>query len=117
MITLGEDALTKVKAGLTTAEELLRVITEVKEMRTLCPSCAGTIALDFTACPHCGKHLKGACPSCHRALQPGWQFCPYCAKGTERASDRPSGRRIKAAKPTRELPASNVAAFKKGSPG
>ena len=31
--------------------------------------------------------------------------------------DRPSGRRLKAQKPTRELPASNVAAFKKGSPG
>jgi type IV pilus assembly protein PilB len=120
MNTLGDDALTKVKAGLTTAEELLRVITEVKEMRTLCPACAGTIALDFTACPHCGKHLNGACPTCNRVLQPGWQFCPYCARSTEqseRPSERPSERRLKARKATRELPASNVAEFKKGMPG
>src|SRR5204862_6062547 len=37
MITLGEDGLTKVKSGITTAEELLRVVTEVRELRTLCP--------------------------------------------------------------------------------
>ena len=36
MLTLGEDGLAKVKAGITTAEELLRVVTEVREMRTLC---------------------------------------------------------------------------------
>ena len=36
MITLGEDGLAKVKSGITTAEELLRVVTEVREMRTLC---------------------------------------------------------------------------------
>ena len=36
MITLGEDGLAKVKSGVTTPEELLRVVTEVREMRTLC---------------------------------------------------------------------------------
>ena len=44
MITLGEDGLAKVKAGVTTAEELLRVVTEVREMRTLCPKCGGAVA-------------------------------------------------------------------------
>ena len=39
MITLGEDALAKVKSGATSAEELFRVVTEVKEVRTLCPGC------------------------------------------------------------------------------
>ena len=43
MITLGEDGLAKVKAGVTTAEELLRVVTEVREMRTLCPGCGGAV--------------------------------------------------------------------------
>ncbi len=85
MLTLGEDALGKVKAGLTTPEELLRVVTEVKEMRTLCPSCAGPVALDFVACPNCGTRLSGACPRCSRSLQPGWQFCPYCAQTTSPA--------------------------------
>src|SRR5439155_24195885 len=37
LIALGEDGLSKIKAGITTAEELLRVVTEVREMRMLCP--------------------------------------------------------------------------------
>jgi type IV pilus assembly protein PilB len=111
MLTLGEDALAKVKAGLTTPEELLRVVTEVKEMRTVCTGCGGAIALDFHACPHCGKRLSGSCPGCSRTLQPGWQFCPYCTRTTEAAKERG---RLRSKRAPKELPASNVAEFKKG---
>src|SRR5688572_17338169 len=62
MLTLGDDALAKVKAGITTADELLRVVTEVREMRSICPGCDGPVALDFVACPNCGRRLSGACP-------------------------------------------------------
>jgi type IV pilus assembly protein PilB len=115
MLTLGEDALAKVKAGLTTPEELLRVVTEVKEMRTVCSGCGGTIALDFHACPHCGKRLKGACPGCNRTMQPGWQFCPYCTRNADASEQKPD-RKLRPRKPPRELPASNIAEFKKGMP-
>ena len=113
MLTLGEDALAKVKAGLTTAEELLRVVTEVKEMRTVCSGCGGTIAMDFVACPSCGKRLSGACPGCNRALQAGWAFCPYCARNNEAKSDR----KLRGKRAPRELSASNVTEFKKGTSG
>jgi type IV pilus assembly protein PilB len=109
MITLGEDGLAKVKAGITTAEELLRVVTEVREMRTLCPACSGAVAVDFNACPHCGHRLSGGCPKCSRALQPGWSFCPFCATNTQPAA-RPK-KRLKEQK-TLELPSSKVAEFK-----
>jgi Type II/IV secretion system protein/Double zinc ribbon len=112
MTTLGEDALSKVKAGLTTPEELLRVVTEVKEMRTACPSCAAPIAMDFIACPHCGKRISGACPGCARTLEPGWQFCPYCARTT----DAPGSDRMRLPGKQRELP-SFVAEFKTGVSG
>jgi hypothetical protein len=115
MLTLGEDALAKVKAGLTTAEELLRVVTEVKEIRTACSGCGGAVALDFQACPQCGKRLSGACPGCHRVLQPGWQFCPYCARNVDQTPEPKSDRRLRQRKAPRELPASNVAEFKKGT--
>ena len=115
MMTMGEDALAKVKAGLTTPEELLRVVTEVKEMRTVCTGCGGAIALDFHACPHCGKRLSGSCPTCNRTLQPGWQFCPYCARNVDAPAPAAAPeRKLKQRKAPRELPASNVAEFKKG---
>jgi hypothetical protein len=110
MITLGEDGLTKVKAGVTTAEELLRVVTEVRELRTLCPKCSGTVAVEFIACPHCGYSLNGGCPKCHRSLQAAWTFCPYCAAIT--ASPKSKKKRRMGDQRTAELPASNVAEFK-----
>ena len=55
MITLGEDGLAKVKSGVTTPEELLRVVTEVREVRTLCTGCGAAVGVDFVACPHCGS--------------------------------------------------------------
>jgi type IV pilus assembly protein PilB len=109
MISLGEDGLAKVKNGLTTAEELLRVVTEVREMRSLCPGCSAAVGVDFIACPNCGRRLSGGCPNCHRSLQPGWNFCPFCARTTETTRQ---SRKIKE-RERRELPAANVAEFKK----
>jgi len=113
MISLGEDGLAKVKSGITTPEELLRVVTEVREMRTLCSGCGAAVGVDFMACPQCGKRLSGGCPHCGRALQPGWNFCPYCARST---SEPKRPRRLKEREVhegRRELPAANVAEFKK----
>jgi type IV pilus assembly protein PilB len=114
MVSLGEDGLSKVKSGITTAEELLRVVTEVREVRTLCSGCGSAVGLDFVACPHCGKRQGGGCPHCGRALQPGWNFCPYCARTTDarRAHKRPRERDLPA-ETRRELPPANVAEFKK----
>jgi type IV pilus assembly protein PilB len=116
MISLGEDGLAKVKSGVTTPEELIRVVTEVREMRTLCPQCGSAVGVDFNACPSCGKRLGGGCPYCGRALQPGWNFCPYCARGTTEAKKprrlREREERQGHERP-RELPPSNVAEFKK----
>ncbi len=109
MITLGEDALAKVKSGATSAEELFRVVTEVKEVRTLCPGCHAAVGVDFMACPHCGHRLNSGCPKCGRSLQAAWQFCPYCTTST---AVKPTKKQLKNQKRTPELPASNVAEFK-----
>ena len=88
MITLGEDGLAKVKSGITTPEELLRVVTEVGEMRTLCAGCGSAVGVDFNACPQCGKRVSGGCPHCGRAMQPGWNVCPYCARSASEVKAR-----------------------------
>jgi type IV pilus assembly protein PilB len=117
MITLGEDGLAKVKSGVTTPEELLRVVTEVREVRTLCSGCGSAVGVDFNACPQCGKRVGGGCPHCGRAMQPGWNFCPYCARNASetkpRAAKRLRERDRDNREGRRELPAANVAEFKK----
>lgn len=113
MVSLGEDGLMKVKAGMTTPEELLRVVTEVREAKALCPQCNASVAIDFAACPNCGHRVGGGCPHCHRPQQPGWKFCPYCTKSIEPAKKGGPQRRLRKGE-MRELPAAtNIAEFKK----
>jgi len=116
MISLGEDGLLKVKAGMTTPQELLRVVTEVHETRQVCPECGTRVAPDFTACPACGHRVGGGCPHCRRPIQPEWKFCPYCAKNTGAAPARKKpSRGIAPRRAVGELPAAKIAEFKKGS--
>jgi type II secretory ATPase GspE/PulE/Tfp pilus assembly ATPase PilB-like protein len=110
MISLAEDGLSKVSSGVTTAEELLRVVADIRDMRPLCPACGAAVAGDFLACPRCGERLGATCPHCQRALQPEWTFCPYCAHGateSRRSSPRP------VAEGPRLFPGDNVTEFKK----
>ena len=109
MTGLGEDGLAKVKAGTTTPEELLRVVTEVREMRTYCPGCGGAVGVDFLVCPSCGHRLSGGCTKCGRAMQPGWNFCPYCASST---TPKPS-RRLHEKRQLELPPSAKVSEFKK----
>src|SRR4051812_47915919 len=109
MITLGEDALSKVKSGVTSAEELFRVVTEVKEVRTLCPTCSAAVGVEFMACPQCGTRLNAGCEKCGRSLQQGWQFCPYC---TPSRASKQTKKQLRDQRKKRELPASNVTEFK-----
>ena len=112
MMSLGEDGLAKVKAGVTTPQELLRVVTEVREKRAVCSNCHVPVSMEFTACPSCGHALGNRCPTCNRALQAEWKFCPYCPRGAALASPRRA--RKLASRQLPELPAaSNVAEFKK----
>ena len=116
MISLGEDGLQKVKAGVTSPQELLRVVTEVREVKATCPECGAGLARDFLVCPACGHSVSGTCPQCSRPKEPGWKFCPYCAKSTS-AAKAASTRRRKALKGETARPAlppaRNIAEFKK----
>ncbi len=88
MASLSDDALAKVKAGLTTPEELLRVVSEVQAADTACSGCGATVGSDFIVCPTCGKRLSDSCPGCARAMEPGWTFCPYCARNTAQSPSK-----------------------------
>jgi type IV pilus assembly protein PilB len=78
MTTLGEDGLNKAKAGLTTLEELVRVIEVSSKTESICPTCSHVVQYDFMACPYCETILSRNCQNCRKTLQVEWKLCPYC---------------------------------------
>ena len=80
---LGEDGAMKVKEGITTLEEVLRVVELERDVRALCRRCDRPIQLDFIACPYCKFEVQKSCRSCTKPLQSGWIMCPYCGNELE----------------------------------
>ncbi len=81
MIRLHLDGLKKVAAGLTTLDELTRVIYLSKsdeEKAGVCASCMKPVPAGAEACPHCGRFMKKNCESCGKTREPDWIACPYC---------------------------------------
>ncbi len=89
-----DEALQKMRDGLTTVDEILRVIQLQEEEVTRCPNCGTLINRDFAHCPYCFFSLKAVCESCRQELKPGWQICPYCGTAV-----------VTAAAPAQEKPA------------
>lgn len=81
MNTLGEDALEKIRMGVTTIDELRRVVYMEGESTSICSSCGKAISADFPICPFCGHSVSTLCPNCGRHRDPEWIVCPYCKTG------------------------------------
>jgi len=81
--TLFEDATAKLLAGLTTVDEVLRVVQLSEGNR--CPSCRAEVADEFSVCPHCSTTLRLMCVGCNKPLTAGWVSCPYCGAPPPRA--------------------------------
>ncbi len=101
-----EEAMDKVRQGITTLEEVLRVIQLQEEEITRCPRCNSFINLDFSTCPYCLHALKYLCESCGQELKLEWKICPYCNTKVARAPSAegalralPPGSSYAAAKP------------------
>jgi type IV pilus assembly protein PilB len=75
--TLLEDALAKIATGVTTAEEVLRVV-QVSEATPRCPACQQEVEDRFSVCPHCSSVLRATCNGCGEALHSTWVTCPRC---------------------------------------
>jgi RNA polymerase subunit RPABC4/transcription elongation factor Spt4 len=74
-----EDGIEKVKLGLTSIEELLRVMSEEgEEEGLLCRNCLKSLKPDFLTCPYCGLSVANKCTRCGRTRESEWSYCPYC---------------------------------------
>jgi len=110
--TLLEDAVLKLVAGLTTVDEVMRVVQLEDGAR--CPSCRREVADDFSVCPHCSAVLRLACTGCSKPLSAEWVSCPYCGAPPPRLRDTeaPRGTAMRAAastEPATPLPRPSLA--------
>ena len=84
-----EDGVEKARQGITSIEEILRVLSLREDEGVLiCASCGGSIRSDFTTCPYCAAAVMNRCPSCGKAREHNWKFCPYCRVDFLTASPR-----------------------------
>ncbi len=85
MVLLATNATAKVLGGMTTVEEVLRVI-NVSEGRTRCAACDHVVEDTFAVCPNCSTPLRYQCDSCGKRMQKEWQTCPYCGTPSQRGA-------------------------------
>lgn len=78
MKTLAQAGIDKALKGVTTVDEVMKVIHTDEEFGSLCMDCNTFLGPEFVACPHCGKKIIETCPGCQKAIDPLWRFCPYC---------------------------------------
>lgn len=89
MRMLLEDGLEKVKRGLTTIDELLRVIGPQTKFERKCGNCNHMIDAKFLFCPYCGFFRQNYCRNCKLPLEEDWISCPLCGKAKEEIDAAP----------------------------
>jgi len=87
MRTIGEDGLHKVLSGVTTLEEVTRMIYLEHDTGRVCPSCSSVLSQEFDYCPTCGDFVGEHCESCRRRMNPAWSYCPHCGSSDHRNGD------------------------------
>jgi type II secretory ATPase GspE/PulE/Tfp pilus assembly ATPase PilB-like protein/FixJ family two-component response regulator/RNA polymerase subunit RPABC4/transcription elongation factor Spt4 len=78
MRTLVEDGIEKVRLGLTTLDELLRVIGPQMIHERVCGTCRRHVDARFLFCPYCGTFKSNCCRNCKMPLEDEWIICPFC---------------------------------------
>jgi type II secretory ATPase GspE/PulE/Tfp pilus assembly ATPase PilB-like protein len=80
MTTILEDAIGKIASGLTTCEEVLRVLGVQSIVEILCPHCGLQLAETSHFCPFCAGSITLQCTGCGGLLNTEWNACPSCGK-------------------------------------
>jgi len=91
MRSMGEDGLKKVMAGVSTLDEVTRVVYLAEQPGKLCPSCQTYLNHEYEYCPECGEFVGEHCEHCRKRLNPAWQFCPACGSAGGRGSEESNG--------------------------
>jgi len=86
MRPIGEDGLEKTLNGITTLDEVTRVVYLPEQGLKMCGSCQSVVSQEFEYCPSCGHFVGEHCANCKRRVQPKWGFCPTCGAAAKRSA-------------------------------
>lgn len=75
------DARNKIRSGITTPEEVLRVIQWNDAAEARCDRCARPIPAEMGKCLYCADLTGLRCQACGQELSPDWRVCPRCGTG------------------------------------
>lgn len=78
--SLIEDGRKKVRDGMTTLEELIRVLGPSIDHQYNCHDCGAALEPKFSICPFCGSVQRLKCHRCDALLEIEWKVCPYCGE-------------------------------------
>ena len=101
MRPIGEDGLEKALRGVTTIDEVARVVYLAEQGVKLCGSCNTVMNQDFEYCHSCGHFVGEHCGNCHRRVEPGWTFCPKCGHATKQSAAEPP--KVQTTPPNQEI--------------
>ena len=85
MKTLIEDGWTKINKGVTSADEVLRVLGPQNTLEAKCPHCNTSLRERHRYCPFCSGRLLLQCTHCSCFMEPDWKSCPDCATPADKA--------------------------------
>jgi len=91
-ISLLQEAHEKIREGITSPDEVLRVIQSTGDDEICCPHCGEPVPEETGQCLHCGNSAALKCQDCGEALAPEWIICPHCGTQPSRASRPVSSR-------------------------
>jgi len=89
MRSIGEDGLEKALRGITTLDEVSRVVYLAEQGVKLCGSCNTIVSQEFEYCHSCGHFVGEHCSNCQRRVEVNWKFCPKCGHATKRSAAAP----------------------------
>ena len=81
MRNMNDDGVEKINQGVTTIDELFRVLYfREEDPRQVCEVCGTAVRKDMSICSHCGTPFIRQCPSCGQGKEPKWEYCPFCGE-------------------------------------
>lgn len=88
MRTLLDDAVEKLKQGLTTSEDILRIVGPQNTIEIACLHCNAPLEQRHPYCPYCGKALLKLCSQCNLTMAADWRYCPKCGNPAATEKDQ-----------------------------